>query len=123
MKSKRILFFILAILIGLGAGLAFGWLVLPPQAPREAALSDLRADYKTDLVLMAAESFCAHQDPRAALEQLAQIDTGDPLTLLVNSIQYAQAIGYASADLDTLRALFYGIDASVYQSWLEEQGR
>ena len=50
MKSRRLFFFSLAILLGIGAGLAFGWLVRPPKAPTDASMTDLRTDYQTDVV-------------------------------------------------------------------------
>ena len=55
-RGLRVFFFFLAILLGVGIGLAFGWLVMPAAAPTNASLNQLRADYKTDLTLMIAES-------------------------------------------------------------------
>jgi len=94
MKTRRFIFFFLALLVGVGAGLAFGWMMMPPAAPRNAPLGSLRADFKTDLVLMVAEEFQTFPDSMQALTQLDKLDENDPITLLGNSIQYAQAIGY-----------------------------
>lgn len=122
-KRRRVFLFFLTITIGICAGLAFGWLLMPPQAPTKASLDDLRADYKADLVLMTAVKFLAAPDPMNALDQLARIDAGDPLTLLVNAINYAGKVGYASDDIQVMQALFSGIDAQSYQLWLTERGK
>ncbi len=116
-KRRRLFYFILVILVGLGAGLAFGWLVMPPQRPTNASLTQLRADYKTDLVLMVAEQYQVEQDPLAALDQLTKIDTGDPTVLLENVIHYGEGIGYTKEDLEKIRTLASNIDAATLQEW------
>lgn len=117
MKTRRFIFFFLAILIGVGAGLAFGWMMMPPAAPTNAPLDSLRADFKTDLVLMVAEDFQTEPNPMQALGQLDRLDEGDPITLLGNSIQYAQAIGYPAEDLKMMQDLLNSIDAEIYLQW------
>lgn len=117
MKRQRFIFFFLAILIGVGAGLAFGWLMMPPAAPRNAPIGSLRTDFKTDLVLMIAEEFHTTPDPTLALDQLDRLDNGDPITLLGKSIQYAQAIGYPEEDQRLMRDLLNNIDAEIYLQW------
>ncbi len=117
MKTRRFIFFFLAILIGAGAGLAFGWIMMPPAAPRNAPLDSLRADFKTDLVLMVAEDFQTEPDAMQTLTQLDKLDGSDPITLLGNSIQYAQRVGYPEDDLNLMRSLLNSIDAEIYLQW------
>ena len=117
MKTRRFIFFFLAILIGVGAGLAFGWMMMPPAAPTNAPLGSLRTDFKTDLVLMVAEDFQTEPDSMLALTQLDKLDDGDPITLLGNSIQYAQKIGYPAEDLKMMTDLLNSIDAEIYLQW------
>ena len=117
MKTRRFFFFFLAILVGVGAGLAFGWTMMPPAAPTNAPLDSLRADFKTDLVLMVAEDFQTQPDSMQALTQLDKLDDGDPITLLGNSIQYAQTIEYPEEDLTLMRNLLNSIDAEIYLEW------
>lgn len=119
MKSRRVFFFVLAILLGIGAGLAFGWLMMPPKAPTNAPIDALRVDYQTDLVLMVAESFSSDPNSEQALDQLAEIDKVDPLTLVGTSLTYAKDIGYLSEDLKLIENLLTGIDPEVYQDWRE----
>lgn len=117
MKTRRFIFFFLALLVGVGAGLAFGWMMMPPAAPRNAPLASLRADFKTDLVLMVAEEFQTAPDSMQALTQLDKLDESDPITLLGNSIQYAQAIGYPEEDLKLMQDLLNSMDAEIYLQW------
>ena len=117
MKTRRFFFFFLAILIGVGAGLAFGWTMMPPAAPTNAPLGSLRADFRTDLVLMVAEDFQTDPNSMQALTQLDKLDEGDPITLLGDSIQYAQGVGYPEEDLKLMRDLLNSIDAEIYLQW------
>ena len=114
-KSTRVLLFILMIAVGTGAGLAYGWLLKPAAAPQEADLSRLRADFKTDLVLMAAEQFAETQDPLLALDELAKVEPKNPYSLLVNAINYAQEVGYQPEDLAKMQALIEAIDPAIYR--------
>ena len=116
-KSTRVLLFILMIAVGAGAGLAYGWLLKPAAAPQEADLSRLRADFKTDWVLMAAEQFAETQDPLLALDELAEVEPDDPYSLLVNAINYAQGVGYQPEDLAKMQALIKALDPATYRQW------
>ncbi len=122
MKSRRILFFALAIALGIGAGLAFGWLIMPPKAPSNAAMKDLRVDFQTDLVLMVAESFAGDANSELALDQLAEIAKMDPITLVGVSLGYAREVGYQNNDIQLIENLLTGIDPNVYQVWKQKSG-
>lgn len=119
-KGTRVLLFIVMIAVGAGAGLAYGWLLKPAAAPQEADLSRLRADFKTDLVLMAAEQFAETQDPLLALDELAKVEPKNPYSLLVNAINYAQEVGYQPEDLAKMQALIEAIDPAIYRQWESE---
>jgi hypothetical protein len=122
MKSRRIFFFVLAIILGIAAGLVFGWQVMPPKAPSNAPMDRLRVDYETDLILMTAEYFQGYPDTLLVLDQLAKISPEDPLTLIGNSLSYARQIGYPQSDLLLIEYLLTYIDPKLYQDWLQQQG-
>ncbi len=122
MKIRRLIFFFLTILVGVGAGLVFGWLIMPPQRPVDASLTQLRADFKTDWALMVAERFESEQNPIAALDRLALIDESDPPTLLGNVLHYAQGIGYPSQDLSRIEALLKSFDSETLLEWQQRSG-
>ena len=121
-KGLRLFFFLLAIMLGAGAGLAFGWLFMPAAAPKNAEMSQLRADYKTDLTLMVAESYAQNGDVEAALNRLALIEPDDPYSLLVNAVNYAQGVAYQESDVRLIKALIDAIDPAAYRDWVEGQG-
>jgi len=122
MKGRRIFFFTLAILLGIGAGLLFGWRMMPPKAPVDAPITSLRADFKTDLVLMAAEFYQKEGNTFLVLDQLAEINPEDPISLIGTSLTYAKQIGYPEKDLQLLENLLTQIDLEVYQQWQDQKG-
>lgn len=122
MKGRRIFFFTLAILLGIGAGLLFGWRMMPPKAPVDAPITSLREDFKTDLVLMAAEFYQKEGNTFLVLDQLAEINPEDPISLIGTSLTYAKQIGYPEKDLQLLENLLTQIDLEVYQQWQDQKG-
>ena len=115
-KTRRLIFFGITIAIGLAAGLAFGWLLAPPQAPDNAPLGQLRADFKADAVLMAAERFAAYSDPVAALRQLEGL-ADDPVSMMVSAMTEAEKIGYSAEDMALMKAMFATIDENAVKEW------
>ena len=95
---------------------------MPAAAPRNASLNQLRADYKTDLTLMIAESYAQNRDLPAALDSLARIEPADPYSLMVNALNYARGIGYQESDVQLIKALIDAIDPAAYQEWLGGRG-
>lgn len=112
MRALRIFWFVVSIIFGLTAGLLTGWMVVPGQ-PAETAPETLRADYRTDLVLMTAEIFQQEGDLSAAAARLAEIDPGrSPLRSVQQAIVTGQELGYAQSDIETLARLFQAL-----QTW------
>ena len=117
MRIRRIFWFIVAIGFGLAAGLLFGWMVLPGQGG-ETTPDTLRADYRTDLVLMTAEIFQQEADPSAAAARLAEFNpTETPLRTVQQAILNGQELGYARGDIETLARLFQAL-----QEWSPTPG-
>jgi hypothetical protein len=101
--SSRWVRFILVILIGIAAGLYYGWVVNPVKYV-DAPPDTLRIDFKSDYALMVAEAYSQNQDLALARQRLA-LFSADPLELVDQAIKFGQGHGYAEQDLLELRAL------------------
>lgn len=102
--------FLLALLLGLAAGLFYGWEVSPVKYVNTAP-SLLRADYRTDYVLMAAETYAAGRDPGPAARSLALLSPQPPAFTAAEAVAYAQSAGYAPADIALLQNLMTALQA------------
>ncbi|MEA3351768.1 MAG: hypothetical protein U9Q82_14220 [Chloroflexota bacterium] len=108
--SRWIRFFI-AILIGIGIGLLYAW-VLNPVEYVDTTPNSLRGDYQSDYVLMVAEVYQVEQDPTLAVQQLAFLGNKTPLKMVQGAIDFGNQEGYPKADLAVLKKLLQGL-----QSW------
>lgn len=108
MRAARWIRFIIAILIGMGLGLYYGWFVSPVEFV-DTAPSTLRQDYKTDFVLMVAEIYQNDGDLAAALNRLALLGDTSALEGAQQALEFATQAGYAQRDLDTLSALLQAL--------------
>lgn len=103
MRSHRIFFFLLAILVGAGLGLYYGWVVNPARFV-DTTPDTLRSDYQADFVLMVAEVYQADQDIEIAARRLALL--GDtPVRLVQQAIVTAEDLGYTLADIEQMAQL------------------
>jgi hypothetical protein len=108
--------FLLAIFLGLAAGLVYGWVVSPIEYV-DTTPSTLRYDYQTDYVLMVAEIFNTSQDVDLASRQLARLASDPPVDIVLRSLAYADQMGYAQADLALLQNL-----VTTLQTWQPNPG-
>lgn len=107
--SRWIRFFI-AILIGTGLGLLYGWVISPIEYI-DTAPGTLRVDYRTDYVLMVAETFSSESDVDLAVRRLGLLGEAPPIELVESAITFAQKAGYTDNDLDLLQVLLNAIQA------------
>jgi hypothetical protein len=110
MKSNRWLFIIIALALGIGMGLAYGWLVDPVDF-FDLTPDTLRADYKTDYVLMTAEAYRAEQDPGLAARRLAIFGSQSPYAIASQGLEYARTNGYADSDIAIIQELVTALQA------------
>lgn len=111
-QTRRILFFVIAILVGLAAGVIYGWEVNPVQYA-DAAPDKLRMDYKTDVVLMAAELYHAEKDTDAAISRLAYVGDAPPLDIVEKAINFAERNNYAPEDMQLMWHLASAVDSTL----------
>ncbi len=109
-RTRRFIFFSLAILAGLAAGIMFGWQVAPIQY-KDTGPDTLRQDYKTDFVLMVSELYEHDADEAMAIARLTYISPTPPLETVQTAINYAEENNYSSVDLQLMDNLAEAIES------------
>jgi hypothetical protein len=116
MRAGRFFLFLLSILVGLGVGVAYGWVINPPPY-RDLTPATLRQDYKADYVLMVAEIYREDSNVSQALRRLTQLDSQTtPARLVAEALLTARDLEYAPADLEALAALAQAVQLPVEAS-------
>ena len=110
MKPTRWILIIIALTIGIGAGLAYGWFIDPIEF-FDLTPETLRADYKTDYVLMTAEAYRFEQDPGTAARRLAIFGAQTPSAIASESLDYARTIGFPDSDIALIQELVTAMQA------------
>ena len=103
-RTRRYVFFILAIATGVAFGIVLGW-AFNPLNTVNTGLDSLRIDYKTDYVLMVAQLYQSEGDLTAALTCLSTLGNANPSDLMQIAINYAAQHDYAPADITTMENL------------------
>lgn len=102
--------FFLAILAGIALGLLYGWVISPVNYV-DTTPDTLRVDYKTDYVLMVAESYQGNSDLDLATRRLALLGNLLPAEIVSQAITFAQKAGYSDADLTLVQSLLAALQA------------
>jgi hypothetical protein len=100
--------FLIAILVGIGVGLLYGWLISPVRYV-ETTPDTLHMQYKTDYVLMAAEVYNADKNLETAVRRLGTLGNTSPSDMVYQAIVFAQKAGYADADLALMQNLLNAV--------------
>ncbi len=112
MRWTRFLLFLLSILLGVGAGVAYGWVIGRPDY-NNLAPDSLSADYKADYVLMVAEIYAQDANLPQALRRLTQLDAQlTPARSVAKALLTARDLEYAPADLELMGALARAVKAN-----------
>jgi hypothetical protein len=99
---------LIGVVLGIATGLIYGWIISPVEYINTAPDS-LRADYRTDYVLMVAQAYSAEADLDAVQKRLAALGPEPPSDTVVQAIQYAVEHNFSQADIEALRQLALGI--------------
>jgi len=110
MRSTRWIFIFLALIVGVGMGLTYGW-VIDPVDFFNLTPDTLRADYKADFVLMTAEAYRVELDPGLAARRLAIFGAQSPSTIATEGLNYARANGFSDSDIVLLQELVTALQA------------
>ena len=100
----------LAILLGIGIGIAYGWYVDPVDY-FDTTPDTLRADYKADYVLMTAEAYQTELDPGLAARRLAIFGTQSPSAIASDGLAYARSNGFSDAEIAQIQELVTALQA------------
>jgi hypothetical protein len=96
--------FIIVIILGVAAGLIYGWIIDPVDYVDTSPVT-MRVDYKADYVLMVAEIYSATQDAEDAVIRLTYLGDPSPVVSVDNALVFAVESGYGAEDLRKLRDL------------------
>jgi hypothetical protein len=103
-------FVVLALLAGIGIGIAYGWYVDPVDSFNTTP-DTLRADYKADYVLMTAEAYQAERDPGLAARRLAIFGTKSPSAIAAEGLAYARVNSFSDAEIALMQELVTALQA------------
>ena len=104
MSTRRWIFFIVSLALGLGLGLYYGWVVSPVQYV-DMTPSTLRADFRADYTLMVAEVFKSDQNIDVAARRMALLGSQPPAEIAAQALASAQQYGYSAPDITLLQNL------------------
>ncbi len=97
-------------IIGVALGLFYGWIINPVKFV-DTTPASLRADYRTDYVLMVAESYHADQNIEVAVRRLAIFGSETPASLAGQALQVGHQTNYSENDLSRLQELTLALQA------------
>ncbi|MGE5221958.1 MAG: hypothetical protein ACM3PY_05950 [Omnitrophica WOR_2 bacterium] len=100
----RWILFLTSLVFGLAAGLYYGWKINPVEYVNTTPDS-LRVDYKTDFVLMVAESYHADGNLDQAAQRLGILGAQNPSETIAQAINFALQHNYAEADMALMQKL------------------
>ena len=109
-NRSRWVFIVLALVTGVGLGLAYGWFIDPVDF-FDLTPDTLRADYKADYVLMTAETYRLEQDPGLAARRLAIFGTQSPSAIAADGLAYARTNGFSDTDIALIQELVTALQA------------
>jgi hypothetical protein len=96
--------FLLGLAFGLAAGLLYGWVIQPVEYV-DTAPNTLDEQYRTEVVLMVAETYGAERDLGRAQLRLAGLGPEPPLAKVEAAILFAVEHGLGRDDLATMNRL------------------
>ena len=108
---SRYVYFALAILVGIGLGLLYGWVISPVEFV-DTSPNMLREDYKADYVLMVAEAYSNEDDLQRAVQRLGLLGGDDIPANVEQALVFAVDQGYTADDLVLMRTLYEAV-----QTW------
>ncbi len=113
--------FILVVVVGIGLGLFYGW-VIDPVKYVDTTPDSLRIDYKSDYVLMVAEAYNSERDLGLAVSRLALLGAKAPADIVQQAVLFGlkkDSNGkqfYIDADVALMQALLQALQTNLPSS-------
>ncbi|MDD2921354.1 MAG: hypothetical protein PHQ36_03640 [Anaerolineales bacterium] len=104
MKSSNWITLVIAVVVGIAAGLIYGWVVSPVEYV-DVTPGIMRADYRADYVLMVAEAHQREQDSETSARRLAMLGSDPPAKIVESALIYAAQNGFTENETVVLRGL------------------
>ena len=102
--QNRLTPLIIGLVSGLVIAVVYGWLIRPVEYI-DTSPDSLRIDFRTDYILMVAESYSGDQDLTLAQVRIAALGPQAPDDYVTQAIDYALEQSFSPADLGRLNAL------------------
>jgi len=102
--NTRLILFILSIVVGVGMGILYGWMINPVEFS-QIQPANLRSDFKTDYVLMVAESYHEDKDLALAGKWLKSIGKKSAFVVTQDAVKIAEDLGYSTEDVELMMDL------------------
>jgi len=104
MSSSKIITILIALVIGVGLGLVYGWVIQPVEYT-DVTPDLLREDYRVDYVLMTAEAYQSDFDAAAAARRIALLGSEAPADIVTATLEYATLNNFTPDEMRALQAL------------------
>jgi hypothetical protein len=107
---QRYSIFLIVLALGLFTGLYYGWVINPVESI-SAKTDDLRQDYRSDYVLMAAEIYQSEQNAQAAIDRLDFLNFDNPLEAISLALEFSESQSFEKYDINIISDLDAAIRA------------
>lgn len=104
MPSSNLIKIAIALIVGIVLGLMYGW-VIDPIEYTDITPNILREDYRTDYVLMVAESYQHDFDSETAARRLAILGSESPAVITASALEYANRNDFTRDEIQALQNL------------------
>ena len=92
---------LLVAILGLAAGLFYGWRIAPVEYI-DLAPNTLRADYRAEYILMVAEAYKSEKDLDLAARRLALLSSAHPVEIIAENLDESD---YTKIEIELLEEL------------------
>jgi len=104
MTSSNWIKILIAVIVGIALGLAYGW-VIDPVEYTDVTPNILRADYRADYVLMVAEAHQSEQDSETTARRLAILGSESPEQIVASTLEFAIKNNFTQNEILLLQGL------------------